>query len=64
MIQIGYKRCEYDSYVGDMLIVVKTMIGVNKLKALLSIEFDMKNLGVAKKLLGMEIRRDRALGRL
>ena len=48
----------------DMLIPIKTMIRVNKLKALLSREFDMKDLGVAKKLLGMEIPRDRALGRL
>ena len=44
MIQIGYKRCEYDYYVDDMLIVAKTMIGANKLKALLSRKFDMKDL--------------------
>ena len=48
----------------DILIPIKTMIKVNKLKALLSREFNMKDLGVAKKLLGMEIPRDRALGRL
>ena len=47
-----------------MLITVKTMIGVNKLKALLRREFYMKDWGVAKKLLGMEICRDRALKRL
>ena len=46
-------------YVNDMLIVTKSMIEVSKLKILLSIEFDMKDLGVAKK-----IRRDRVLGRL
>ena len=51
-------------YVDDMLIVVKSMVEVNKLKSLLSKEFDMKDLGATKKILGMEIHRDRALGRL
>ena len=32
-------------YVDDMLIVVKSMVEVNKLKSLLSKEFDMKDLG-------------------
>jgi hypothetical protein len=48
----------------DMLIVVKSMNEVNKLKTLLSMEFDMKDLGVAKKILGMDIHRDRATVRL
>ena len=81
MIQIGYKRCEYDCcvyvkslddgssiflllYVDDMLIATKSMSDVNKLKILLSKEFDMKDLGAAKKILGIKIRKDRALGRL
>ena len=51
-------------YVDDMLIVVKSMVEVNKLKSLLSKGFDMKDLGAAKKILGMEIHRDRASGRL
>ncbi|KAL6321033.1 hypothetical protein AAG906_012015 [Vitis piasezkii] len=51
-------------YVDDMLIVVKSMVEVNKLKSLLSKEFDMKDLGATKKIIGMEIHRDRALGRL
>jgi hypothetical protein len=46
-------------YVDDMLIAAKSIFEVNKLKVLLSKEFDMKDLGVAKKILGMEIRRDR-----
>ena len=75
MIQIGYRRCEYDCcvyvkslndssfiflllYVDDMLIAVKNMHDVLGLKALLSQEFDMKDLGAAKKILGMEIHRD------
>ena len=37
---------------------------VNKLKILLSREFDMKDLGATKKILRMEIRRERAIGRL
>ena len=51
-------------YVDDMLIAAKSMIEVNKLKSLLSKEFDMKDLGAAKKILGMEIHRDRTSGRL
>jgi hypothetical protein len=38
-----------------MLIAARSMIEVNKLKVLLSKEFDMKDL--AKKILGMEIHR-------
>ena len=51
-------------YVDNMLITAKSMSKVNKLKTLLSREFDMKDLGATKKIIGMEIRRDRALGRL
>ena len=51
-------------YVDDMLIAAKSMSEVNKLKTLLSREFEMKDLGATKKILGMEIHRDRALGRL
>ena len=40
------------------------MVEVNKLKSLLSKEFDMKDLGATKKIIGMEIHRDKALGRL
>ena len=47
-----------------MLIAAKSLVEVNKLKSLLSKEFDMKDLGAAKKILGMEIHRDKALGRL
>jgi hypothetical protein len=46
-------------YVDDMLITTKSIVEVNKLKVLLSREFDMKDLGTAKKILGMEICRDR-----
>ena len=51
-------------YVDDMLIAAKSTIEVNKLKILLSIEFDMKDLGATKKNLGMEIPKDKTLGRL
>ncbi|KAL4292152.1 hypothetical protein GQ457_14G024210 [Hibiscus cannabinus] len=81
MIQIGYKRCEYDCcvyvkslddgsfiflllYVDDMLIAAKNMHDVVGLKDLLSQEFDMKDLGAAKKILGMEIHRDRSSRKL
>ncbi|KAL7000929.1 hypothetical protein U1Q18_052374 [Sarracenia purpurea var. burkii] len=51
-------------YVDDMLIAAKSMVEVNRLKKLLGKEFDMKDLGAARKILGMEIRRDRPAGKL
>jgi hypothetical protein len=39
-------------YVDDMLIAAKSIVEVNKLKVLLSREFDMNDLGAAKKILG------------
>ena len=51
-------------YVDDMLIAGKNIDDIVELKALLGKEFDMKDLGAAKKILGMEIRRDRSSGRL
>ena len=51
-------------YVDDMLIAARSMKEINKLKTLLRKEFDMKDLGGAKKILGMEIHRDRASKRL
>ena len=41
-----------------MLISIKSIVEVNKLNVLLSREFDIKNLGATKKILGMKIRRD------
>ncbi|KAL4347437.1 hypothetical protein GQ457_17G004910 [Hibiscus cannabinus] len=51
-------------YVDDMLIAAKNMHDVVGLKALLSQEFDLKDLGPAKKILGMEIHRDRSSRKL
>ncbi|OMO73383.1 Integrase, catalytic core [Corchorus capsularis] len=51
-------------YVDDMLIAAKDLAEINSLKALLSSEFEMKDLGAAKKILGMEIWRDRKVGLL
>jgi hypothetical protein len=51
-------------YVDDMLIAVRSIMEVNKLKVLLSREFDMKDLGIVEKILGMEICRDRDAMRL
>jgi hypothetical protein len=50
--------------VDDMLIPANSIVEVNKLKVWLSREFDMKDLSAAKKILGMEIRRDRDAKRL
>ena len=51
-------------YVDDMLLATKNLVEVNKLKTLLSGEFEMKDLGATKKILGMEIHRDRQAGKL
>ncbi|KAG8474295.1 hypothetical protein CXB51_034132 [Gossypium anomalum] len=46
-------------YVDDMLIAAKDKGEIRKVKSQLSEEFEMKNLGPVKKILGMEILRDR-----
>ena len=51
-------------YVDDMLIASKDKSDIQKLKGLLSAEFEMKDLGAAKKILGMEIYRDRSQNKL
>ncbi|KAL0349827.1 UNVERIFIED_CONTAM: Retrovirus-related Pol polyprotein from transposon TNT 1-94 [Sesamum radiatum] len=51
-------------YVNNMLIVAKNMYDVLALKALLSQEFDVKDLGAATKILGTEIHRDRGSRKL
>ena len=47
-------------YVYDILIASTNKTEVQKHKSVLSTEFEMKDLGDAKKILGMEITRDRA----
>nr|GEZ18785.1 zinc finger, CCHC-type [Tanacetum cinerariifolium] len=47
-------------YVDDMLIACKSKAKIGSTKSLLKREFDMKDLGEAKKILGMEILRDRS----
>ena len=79
MIKARYNRCEYDScvyfkqsddptylllYVDDMLIAARNKTHVQKLKAQLKKEFDMKDLRETKKILGMTITRDVGSSRL
>jgi hypothetical protein len=80
MVSQNFIRSEYDHcvyfksfsgifiilvlYVDDMLIASKSMEEINKLKAHLSRTFDMKDLGAAKHILGMEIHRDRKNGKI
>ncbi|KAL5778245.1 hypothetical protein ACOSP7_011171 [Xanthoceras sorbifolium] len=47
-----------------MLIASKSQVEIERLKAQLHQEFEMKDLGEAKKILGMEINRDRKKGKL
>ncbi|KAH9647652.1 hypothetical protein KPL70_025267 [Citrus sinensis] len=49
-------------YVDDMLVACKSREEIEALKNLLNSEFEMKDLGSAKKILGMEIKRDRSKG--
>ena len=51
-------------YVDDMLVAARSKSEIAKIKVQLSTEFDMKDLGAAKRILGMEIRRDRKARRL
>jgi len=51
-------------YVDDMLIASKDKPLINKLKSQLSREFEIKDLGAAKKILGMEIQMDRKADKL
>nr|GEW95506.1 retrotransposon protein, putative, Ty1-copia subclass [Tanacetum cinerariifolium] len=51
-------------YVDDMLIAAPNKDQIRELKDQLSNEFDMKDLGAAKRILGMEIRKDRKMGKL
>ncbi|WVZ89766.1 hypothetical protein U9M48_036131 [Paspalum notatum var. saurae] len=51
-------------YVDDMLIAAKDKNKITKLKAQLNSKFEMKDLGAAKKILGMEITRERHVGKL
>jgi len=51
-------------YVDDVLITSKDKSLINKLKSQLSDEFEMKDLGEAKKILNMEIHKDYNVGKL
>ena len=51
-------------YVDDILIAGKNLSDIKKLKNLLKGEFEMKDLGSAKRILGIDIVRDRAAGTL
>ena len=51
-------------YVDDMLIASKSRNTIDKLNKNLSSEFEMKDLGEVKKVLGIEIERETRLARL
>ena len=67
---VYFKKCNDESflylllYVDDMLIATKSKEELRIVKALLNNEFEMKDLGVATRILGMEILWDRVVGRL
>ena len=46
-------------YVDDMLLASQSMTEIARVKRLLNLEFEMKDLGHAKKILGIEITRNR-----
>jgi hypothetical protein len=45
-------------YVDDMILASKSITEINRLKAQIARTFDMKDLGAARRILGMEIFRD------
>ena len=47
-------------YVDDMLVACKEKRHLEQVKEMLKAEFEMKDLGSAKRILGMEIERDRS----
>ena len=51
-------------YIDDMLVAMKSKVDVARLKKMLNLEFDMKDLGAAWKISSMEIYCDRARGKL
>ena len=51
-------------YVDDMLVTSSSRSAIDELKVQLSNEFEMKDLGEAKRILGMEIGRDKKKGNL
>ena len=51
-------------YVDDMLLASKNIEEINRLKTQMARTFDMKDLGAARQILGMEIFRDRSNGKL
>ena len=51
-------------YEHDILIASKSLHKIRRLREMLGKEFEMKNLGGAKKILGAEIQRDQVKGRL
>ena len=77
---IGFKRCEVDHccyvkpfdnsyiilllYVDDMLVAGSGIEEINNLKKQLSKQFEMKDLGAAKQILGMRIIRNKVNGTL
>ncbi|KAH9694912.1 Integrase catalytic domain-containing protein [Citrus sinensis] len=67
---VYFKLLEDDLYiylllnVDDMLIACKRRDEIEKLKVMLNSEFDMKDLGTAKKILGVEIKRNRTKGEI
>ena len=46
-------------YVDDILIIGKDRLEINRIKKLLGTEFEMKDMGEAKRILGIDIRRER-----
>jgi hypothetical protein len=62
---VYYNKLKDDSfiylvlYVDDMFLAAKKKTDIRKLKGLLSTKFEMRDLSAAKKILGMDIYRDR-----
>ena len=60
---VYFKQCDDESflylllYIDDMLIAAKDRVEIDRVKVQLGKEFEIKDLGTVKKILGMEISR-------
>ena len=73
--EIGFVRSQYDDYfyfnlsdiliylllyIDDIILISKSKSKINELKSMLNMKFDMKDLGHAKKILGMKTERNKS----
>lgn len=59
--EVNHEEYVYLLYVDDMLLATKSMIKVNKLKEVLSLDFEMKDMGTASRISCIDIIKNRKI---